>query len=387
MMEKTVLLVDDEKDICDVLSISLSDLGYEVFTAQSGEEALKILRKVNPPIVLTDIRMPFMDGIELLREIKHENPDTEVIMLTGHGDMDLAIKSLKLEATDFITKPIKNDVLEIALKRALERFSMRQQLREYTENLEGLVREKTAKLVTAERMAAVGETIAGLSHAIKNIAGGLEGGTFVLEKGIELDNKEYIHQGWEAVRVNFEKIRELSVDLLNYAKFTHLNYRLSHPNDPTKEVVDLMRARAEEHGIVLNLDLAPDLKAFFFDPDAIQHCLLNLVTNAMDATLCDDHSHSDREVLFKTSRPEGWGVEYRVADNGCGMEKEVRDKIFSSFFSTKGATGTGVGLMITKRIIDDHGGLIEFESKKGAGTKFIIRLPERTHAPESDSRN
>jgi signal transduction histidine kinase len=354
MMKKTVLLVDDEKDICDVLSISLSDLGYEVFTAQSGEEALKILSKVNPLIVLTDIRMPFMDGIELLREIKHNKPDTEVIML------------LKLEATDFITKPIKNDVLEIALKRALERFSMRQQLREYTENLEGLVREKTAKLVTAERMAAVGETIAGLSHAIKNIAGGLEGGTFVLEKGIELDNKQYIHQGWEAVRVSFEKIRELSVDLLNYAKFTDLSYSLSDPNQPAKEVVELLRSRADEHGIDLKIDLSPDLQPVWLDPVAIHHCLLNLVTNAMEATLSDNSASQPKKVLLMTTKPEGWGV-------------------FSSFFSTKGATGTGIGLMITKKIIDDHGGVIEFETKKGAGTKFIIRIPERTHAPESDS--
>ncbi|KPK14340.1 MAG: response regulator receiver protein [Nitrospira bacterium SG8_3] len=376
-MEKVILLVDDERDICDVLSISLSDLGYKVLTAQSGEEALKILRRVNPPLVLTDIRMPFMDGTELLREIKHQNPDTEVIMLTGHGDMDLAVKSLKLEATDFITKPIKDDVLEIALKRALEKISMKRQLREHTENLEKLVREKTTKLLEAERMAAVGETIAGLSHAIKNIAGGLEGGTFVLEKGIELDNKQYIRQGWEAVRVSFEKIRDLSVDLLNYAKHADLRHRLCDPNEPAREVVGLMQSRAAEHGIDLKTDLAPDLDVFLFDPDAIHHCLLNLVANALDATQSDDHPKAQKEVLVKTSRAEGWGVEYQVADDGCGMGKEVREKIFSSFFSTKGATGTGIGLMMTKKIIEDHGGVIEFESEEGAGTKFIIRLPVR----------
>jgi len=384
-MEKVILLVDDERDICDVLSISLSDLGYKVLTAQSGEEALKILRRVNPPLVLTDIRMPFMDGTELLREIKHQNPDTEVIMLTGHGDMDLAVKSLKLEATDFITKPIKDDVLEIALKRALEKISMKRQLREHTENLEKLVREKTTKLVEAERMAAVGETIAGLSHAIKNIAGGLEGGTFVLEKGIELDNKQYIRQGWEAVRVSFEKIRDLSVDLLNYARHADLHHRLCDPNEPAREAVGLMQPRAAEHGIDLKMDLAPDLEVFLFDPDAIHHCLLNLVANAIDATQSDDHPNAQKEVLVKTTRAEGWGVEYQVADNGCGMGKELREKIFSSFFSTKGATGTGIGLMMTKRIIEDHGGVIEFESEEGAGTKFVIRLPLSAQGPKNHS--
>ena len=135
MTEKTLLLVDDEKDICEVLDITLSDLGYQVYTASNGEEGLRTFRDVNPPIVLTDIRMPGIDGIELLKKIKEENPDTEVIMITGHGDMDLAIKSIKLEATDFITKPINDDIMEIALKRAHERISMRRKLKDYTDNL------------------------------------------------------------------------------------------------------------------------------------------------------------------------------------------------------------------------------------------------------------
>ena len=101
-MDETILFVDDEKDICDVLSISLSDLGYKVYTAQNGKEALRIITEVSPSIVLTDIRMPEMDGIELLRWIKSQYPETEVVMVTGHGDMDLAIESLKHEATDFI---------------------------------------------------------------------------------------------------------------------------------------------------------------------------------------------------------------------------------------------------------------------------------------------
>ena len=175
-MDQKLLLVDDEAGIRKVLSISLSDIGYTVFTAENGEEALKIFRKETPPIVLSDIKMPGMDGIELLRTIKHENPDTEVIMITGHGDMDLAIKSLKYRAIDFVTKPINDDVLEIALNRANEKILMRQQLREYTENLEALVREKSAKLIEVERQVAVGQAVESLSSAMRDIAGDLEGG-------------------------------------------------------------------------------------------------------------------------------------------------------------------------------------------------------------------
>lgn len=164
-----VLLVDDEEDIRDILGISLSDLGYDVTTAAGGEEALRLFRDLKPPIVLTDIRMPGLDGIALLRKIKQEDPDTEVIMISGHGDMELAIKSLKYEATDFVTKPINDDVLEIALKRARERIAMRAKLREHTENLERLVREKSARLVEAERLLAVGQVVEGFSSAVKDI--------------------------------------------------------------------------------------------------------------------------------------------------------------------------------------------------------------------------
>jgi len=121
-MEKSILLVDDEEDIRDVLRLPLMDLGFEVIEAESGEDALTLFREVHPPMVLTDIKMPGMDGIELLQRVKRENPETEVIMITGHGDMDLAVKSLKYDATDFITKFINVDVLEIALRRVVERI-------------------------------------------------------------------------------------------------------------------------------------------------------------------------------------------------------------------------------------------------------------------------
>jgi signal transduction histidine kinase/FixJ family two-component response regulator len=175
-MDNKLLLVDDEEGIRKVLGISLSDLGYQVLTAENGEEALKIFRRENPPIVLTDIKMPVMDGIELLRQIKDESPDSEVIMITGHGDMDLAIKSLKYRAIDFVTKPINDDILEIALGRAHEKILMRQQLREYTENLETLVQEKSAQLVEIERQVAVGQAVEGLASMLRNLAGDLEGG-------------------------------------------------------------------------------------------------------------------------------------------------------------------------------------------------------------------
>ena len=374
-MEKTILLVDDEAGIRRVLDIALSDMGYRVFTAENGVEGLKIFNEERPLIVLTDIKMPEMDGIELLRRIKAVSPDTEVILITGHGDMDLAIKSVKYEATDFVTKPINDEVLEIALNRALERITMRQKLNEYTQNLEQLVLDKTRKLIEAERLAAVGETVAGLSHAIKNITGGLKGGAFVLEKGIELDDKKYLTQGWEMIKGNVDKITNLSLDLLNFAKDTELNFQAGDPNQPAQDVIDLMRPRAHELGIELRGDFAQNLNTCHFDSEFIYRCLLNLVTNALDAFVHDRTGRQNKRVTLRTKKPRGWGVEYQVLDNGCGMNPEVKKNIFKGFFSTKGSDGTGIGLMITQKIVKEHMGVIEVESEQGVGSKFVIKIP------------
>ena len=377
-----ILLVDDEPGIRKVMGIALTDLGYQVVTASDGREALGLFEHRLPPIVLSDVKMPGMGGIELLRAIKRSRPETEVIMITGHGDMDLAIRSLKFEATDFITKPISDDALEIALKRAHERIALREQLRQYTENLEKLVAEKTRKLLDAERLAAVGQTVAGISHSIKNIAGGLTGGAFVVEKGFELDDPKYLRQGWRMVRGNVEKIARLSLDLLNFTRSARIHLQPYDPNEPVREVVELMQPRAEEEGVALNIHLDTNLKPVYCDPDAIHLALLNLVTNALDA--CCEGSGGGLTVSLSTSRPPDWAVEYRVCDTGCGMDADTREKLFQAFFTTKGSQGTGIGLMMTRNVIEKHGGTISVRSKKGTGSEFIIRLPEGSPPPETD---
>jgi len=376
-METQLLLVDDEPGILKVLGISLADRGYRVLTAESGEMALRVFHEAHPPIILTDIKMPGMDGIELLKRIKEESPNTEVIMITGHGEMELAIQSLKYNASDFITKPIDDEALDIALRRALEKLAYKKKLKEYTENLENLVEEKSRKLVEAERLAAVGQTVAGLAHAIKNITSGLTGGMYVLEKGIDLENRTYLSQGWQMIKGNVQKIKGMAVDLLNYAKEREPEYQLCDPNLPLQEVMDLMRSRAEENGVALKCDLAEDLPTVFLDPEGIHRVLLNLVSNAIDA--CTDISCASKtcEVFLRTLKPQGWAVEYQVTDNGCGMDEETRKKIFQIFFSSKGSRGTGLGLMIAKKIVDEHGGLIDLSSEKGNGTVFRVRLPEK----------
>ena len=375
-MEQTILLVDDEPDLRDVLEIYLTDLGYTVYTAESGEAALRAFHRTVPSIVLSDIKMPGIDGIELLRRIKAESPATEVIMITGHGDMDLAIDSLKLEATDFITKPINDDMLAVALRRAEERIEMRQQLKGYTDNLEHIAEEKTRRLLEVENLAAVGRAASELAHTIKNIAGALKGGIYVMQRGIEDDNRDYLMRGWGMVEGNVDKIKNLAMDLLNFGKSDLLKFQPDTPLRAVNEALELLRNRAEEKNIAIKVN-APDAFApLHIDSESLYRCLVNLIQNAIEAFDEESARQDGREILVEALPTPDGGVMYRVCDNGPGIDAETQKHIFKGFFSTKGTRGTGIGLMMTKRIVERHGGRIEQSSGRGSGTCFSLHLPE-----------
>ena len=379
-MEHSILLVDDEPDIRDVLAIYLTDLGYTVHTAENGEAALQTFHRVVPSMVLSDIKMPGMSGIELLRRIKAEAPTTEVIMITGHGDMALAIDSLKLEATDFITKPINDDMLAVALRRAEERITMRRQLKAYTENLEQIAEEKTRQLVEVENLAAVGRAASELAHTIKNIAGALKGGIYVMQRGIEDDNRDYLMRGWQMVEGNIDKIKNLAMDLLDFGKSGNLNFRPDTPLRPVHEAMELLRHRAEENGIVLTVKAAHDFAAIRIDSESLYRCLVNLIQNAIEAFEEESARQEGREIVVQAQPSRDGGVVYTIRDNGPGMDADTKRQIFKGFFSTKGTRGTGIGLMMTKRIVDRHGGWIELVSGRGNGTCFTLHLPKEPPA-------
>ena len=377
-----ILLVDDEDGIRKVLGLTLADRGFSVSTAENAEKALALFRELKPPIVITDIKMPGMDGLELLKTLKAaaNSPgghDTEVILITGHGDIDLAIQGIKLDATDFVTKPISDDALDIALGRANERLDMRRAIREHTEELERLVEQKTRELLAAERLAAVGQTVAGLSHAIKNLASGLEGSIFLFGKGLELDRRAYLEQGWEMLQANVEKIKNLSLEMLRYARPEALKPVPCDPAQPAREVVELLQHKAKAAGAELTLAAPADMALVRLDAEALHRCLMNLVGNALDACQAagfGPDSPGGRVAVTVAPNPGG-GVRYSVADNGCGLDEEAKSRLFTAFFSTKGEGGSGLGLMTTKKIVEEHGGSIAVSSENRAGTMFSIVIP------------
>ena len=205
----TLLLVDDEEGIRKILGITLADKGYDVSVAPNGEEALRIFKKIRPGIVLTDIKMPGMDGIELLRRIKAHSADTEVIMITGHGGIELAIKSLKFEATDFITKPINDDVLEFALKRARERITMRKQMRDYTQKLEQMLSEKSEKVREIELAKTMKRRMTVFWKSYEEITEKLNQGLALTEQGLTHNNRDDLEKGLSLMKAYTEELRQL----------------------------------------------------------------------------------------------------------------------------------------------------------------------------------
>ncbi len=366
-----VLLVDDEEDIRDVLAIALSDCGYDVCTAENGNDALLRFKEFNPPVVLTDIKMPVMDGIELLRRIKFENPETEVIMITGHGDMDLAIESLKNEATDFITKPINVDALEISMKRAQDKILMRKQLREYTENLERLIREKTE---LQDHLSSLGLMISSISHGIKGLLTGLDGGMYLLDSGFAKQKQEQIKEGIEIVKIMADRIRKMVMDILFYAKERNLSWERVNVLSFAKEVTLTVAPKIKKQGVELVCEFDPSLDEFEIDPGSVHAALINILDNAVDACI-NDPSEKAHQIHF-TVKADIDDILFVISDNGIGMDAETREKIFTLFFSSKGEKGTGLGLFISDRIIKQHGGTIAVSSAPGKGSKFSLKIPK-----------
>ncbi len=496
-----LLLIDDEPDILRVLTVSLKADGYDVVSAQNGPEGIAAFEKEKPDIVITDVKMPGMDGIEVLKKVKTLNADTEVIIITGHGDIENAIEALKHGASDFINKPVRDEALAIALHRARERFDIRQQLKEYTTDLErkvdaatrelrrrsnfqinlirssndGIVatdkdlkivifnptarnifgytpsetinkmqatelfpaelaaelqaalngnsdiknlawRETTIEskdgesipvrfsstillendqpvgtvaffqdlreikrlgkeLLKSERLAAIGQTVAGLAHGIKNILHGLKGGSYLVDIGIKKDESEKLKKGWDMIKRNIGRTSNLVMDLLSYSKEREPEFETCLPNQIADDVCALLQDKARENNVKLVKHFDDSIGEVSMDPNSVHEVLLNLMSNAVDACLFDEDISKNFQVDLKTTSEKDNVIRFEISDNGVGMDEDVIKKLFTSFFSTKGHRGTGLGLMVTRKLIEEHNGSIDVNSQPGKGTTVIFRMP------------
>jgi two-component system, NtrC family, sensor kinase len=238
-------------------------------------------------------------------------------------------------------------------------------------------------MVQAERLAAVGQTIASLSHHIKNILQGVRGGSYLIEMGLAEHDEEVVGKGWYIVERNQRKISALVMDMLTFSKEREPEFAAADLNAVVGEVIELMQSRADELKVQLRWEADATIPRLTFDSEGIQRAVLNIVTNALDA--CDTHEAG--VVTVRTERlPDAGTVQVSVEDNGSGIDPENLKQIFNPFFSSKGARGTGLGLAVSQKILKEHGGRIHVESRPGEGSHFTLELPAMPAEEESAGR-
>lgn len=230
------------------------------------------------------------------------------------------------------------------------------------------------EVLEAERLAAVGQTVAGLAHSVKNILMGLEGGKYIVSLGLKKDDREVISQGWEMLERNFEKTTSLVKDFLSFARGRKPELQMVNANELVTEIVDLYRDIAAQNGVILKSELSDKVKKLPLDPKGIHTCLTNLVSNAIDA--CEMSEKKDCAVIIST-KYEKAVLSFEVVDTGCGMDTDIKRKIFTTFFTTKGGGGTGLGLLTTRKIVQEHGGKIIVTTRRGEGSRFRMDFPRK----------
>ncbi len=225
--------------------------------------------------------------------------------------------------------------------------------------------------VRTERLAATGETVAALSHYIKNILQGLKGGSDVVEMGLHDQTLDTVDQGWEIVRRNLDNIYSLTMNMLAFAKRREPRREPVQLCSLVRDVIKLVQRRADDKGVLLKADLEDGMPAIPVDEHGIHQVVLNVITNAVDAV-----PKSTGVVTVKVSYDAAGDVaELTVGDNGPGVPDDQQERIFDAFYSTKGHGGTGLGLAVAKKIVDEHRGLILLKSVANAGTLVRVTLP------------
>jgi len=370
-----ILVIDDEKDILDVMSLTLKDHGYQVTTAMDGVSGLEQCRKKLPRIVITDIRMPGMNGIEVLKAVKKLNSDIEVIVCTAFAEMDLAIQALQLNASDFITKPISDQALQLSLERAKQRYTSRKKLQDYAKFLERQAADQ-AQILHQDKMMSLGRLAASVVHEINNPLSGILNYSRlmskILKKGpLEKDKSDKFKQYLELVETETERCSQIVSNLLAFSRKSPPAMGPVQIQELLQKCTSLSQHKLELQNITLTTSFQANLPAVQGDANQLQQCIINLIFNAIDAMSEGGNLHiKSHHNANKTH------VIIAISDTGAGIPENNLPHIFEPFFTTKQeGYGVGLGLSTVYGIVEHHNGQIDVQSRPGKGTTFIIMLP------------
>jgi signal transduction histidine kinase len=388
-----ILVVDDVSSNVTVMAWMLTHQGYIVSSALSGQQALDMIAVERPDVILLDVSMPDMSGIDVVRRLKADVGLRliPIILVTSLSSDDDVVEGLNAGADDYIAKPVTRDVLTARLRSALRTKSIYDELAAQSEQLrqEMAARAKVEDdLRHAQKMELVGQLAGGIAHEFNNLLQAIEGYTAYAMEG--LSPREHRYQDLQQVLSASGRASSLTRQLLGFSRRSALEIRRVDPNRVVTELAKMIRPLIGPR-IQLEMVLEPDIGGVDADPGELQHALLNLCMNARDAmpsggtlTLTTDSGSCRAEGCCQSPREPR--VMIRVIDSGCGMSPEALQRLFEPFYTTKEVgKGTGLGLANVYGVVRQHGGSAHVASELGKGTTFTICLPACRDEAEAES--
>ena len=369
-----VLVIDDEIGPRESLRMLLKP-NYQVHTADCVEAGLKLLKEKQPDAIVMDIRMPGISGIEGLRQIREIDPHLSVIMLTGFGALDTAKEALRLGANDYISKPFDAREMQEVIGRNVERTRVHRTAEQAAGQIKELNNRLLQQLAQKERLASLGQASAEFVHDLGNPLTIVWGYVQLLAK--RLDNSE--NGGAE----NTTSVKELNIIEQNVRLCRELltmwqsygNVEASPPkpisvSSIVREVLKGVTGMASQSNVTINAEICDDPCTLLGDALQISRAIQNVIINAIQAS-----AERKGAVTIRCDQKDFY-VDLVIEDTGAGIAPAQVNKIFDPYFTTKQAhSGTGLGLYITKKVVEDHNGSIKVESTLDVGTTFSIRLP------------
>jgi len=367
-MSAKILVIDDEPGIRDLLTRELTAQGYWVEAAVDGMDALDMMKKQKYQVALCDLNMPKLGGLETLEEIRKQDAEIEVIMMTGYATIETAVEAMKKGAYDFVQKPFNlNEVLAL-VEKCIEKSDLKtvvQQLREAKQKLE----QTQMQLVQSEKLAGIGQLAAGVAHELNNPLSGVMGFAQLL-----LDDKSLTPQQRTDVETICAQSQRCRVIIQNLLQFSRRRDPVIEPVDLApllQTTIDLVKYDFSTSGIDLIKQMPGSLPQVFGDPNELQQIFLNLITNARQAM----EPQKKGRLLIEGEEKQGH-VLLHFTDDGPGIAPETLGKIFDPFFTTKPVgQGTGLGLSICYGIAKQHQGNLSVQSRLGSGSTFTLELP------------
>ena len=373
-----ILVIDDEMGPRESLRMLLKP-NYQVHTADCVEAGLKLLKEKQPDTIVMDIRMPGVSGIEGLRQIREMDPHLSVIMLTGFGALETAKEALRLGANDYISKPFDAREMVQVIDRNVERTRAHRTSEHAAAEIKELNNRLLQQLAQKERLASLGQASAEFVHDLGNPLTIVWGYVQLLAKRLEksdgANGKEDAASVKELniIEQNVRLCRELLTMWQSYGNVEASPPKAISVSGIVREVLKGIAPMATENGVQLDVSICADSCTLVGDALQINRAIQNVVVNAVQAA-----ADKKGKVTIVCAQKDFY-VDLRIEDTGAGIQPAQLPRIFDPYFTTKQAkSGTGLGLYITKKVVEDHNGSIKVDSSPGVGTIFTIRLPLST---------